>query len=46
LQASVGTSFASLGGQVDAIAPYSTTLAKYGTLIATLKSKLQTHHMY
>ena len=43
LQASVGTSFASLGGQVDAIAPYSTTLAKYGTLIATLKSKLQTY---
>ena len=43
LQTSVGNSFAALGGQVDAIAPYSTTLAKYGTLIATLKSKLQTY---
>lgn len=43
LQTSVGNSFAALGGQVDAIAPYSTTLAKYGTLLATLKSKLQTY---
>ena len=43
LQTSVGNSFAALGGQVDAIAPYSTTLEKYGTLIATLKSKLQTY---
>jgi branched-chain amino acid transport system substrate-binding protein len=43
LQTSVGNSFAALGGQVDTIAPYSTTLVKYGTLIATLKSKLQTY---
>ena len=43
LQTSVGSSFAALGGQVDAIAPYSTTLAKYGSLLTTVKSKLQTY---
>ena len=43
LQTSVGSSFAALGGQVDAIAPYSTTLAKYGSLLTTLKSKLQNY---
>jgi branched-chain amino acid transport system substrate-binding protein len=43
LQTSVGSSFAALGAQVDAIAPYSTTLAKYGSLLATLKSKLQNY---
>ena len=43
LQTSVGSSFAALGAQVDAIAPYSTTLANYGSLLATLKSKLQTY---
>ena len=43
LQTSVGSSFAALGGQVDAIAPYSTTLAKYSSLLTTLKSKLQNY---
>ena len=43
LQSSVGSSFTSLGGQVDAIAPYSTTLANYSTLLSTLKSKLQNY---
>lgn len=43
LQTSVGSSFTALGGQVDAIAPYSTTLANYGTLLSTLKSKLQNY---
>ena len=43
LQTSVGSSFTALGGQVDAIAPYSTTLAKYGSLLTTVKSKLQTY---
>ncbi|MGA1301785.1 MAG: ABC transporter substrate-binding protein, partial [Burkholderiaceae bacterium] len=40
LQSSVGSSFITLGGQVDAILPYSTTLTNYGTLLATVKSKL------
>jgi len=43
LQSRVGRSFTALGGQVDAIAPYSTTLANYGTLLSTLKSKLQNY---
>ena len=40
LQSSVGSSFITLGGQIDAILPYSTTLTNYGTLLATVKSKL------
>lgn len=43
LQSSVGSSFTALGGQVDAIAPYSTTLTNYSSLLATLKSKLQNY---
>ena len=43
LQSSVGSSFTALGGQVDAIVPYSTTLSNYNSLLSTLKSKLQSY---
>jgi branched-chain amino acid transport system substrate-binding protein len=43
LQASVGTSFASLGGQVDAIAPYPTNLNGFDNYLGTLKVKLQNY---
>ncbi|MEY3376953.1 MAG: hypothetical protein RL463_1263 [Bacteroidota bacterium] len=43
LQSSVGSSFTAIGGQVDAIAPYSTTLTNYSSLLSTLKSKLQNY---
>jgi branched-chain amino acid transport system substrate-binding protein len=43
LQSSVGSSFTALGGQVDAIVPYSTTLSNYNSLLSTLKSKLQNY---
>jgi branched-chain amino acid transport system substrate-binding protein len=43
LQTSVGSSFTALGGQVDAIAPYSTTLTNFSALLASLKSKLQNY---
>ena len=42
LQTSVGAAFTTLGGQVDAIAPYATTLTDYSSLLASLKTKLQT----
>lgn len=42
LQTSVGAAFTSLGAQVDAIAPYATTLTDYSSLLASLKTKLQT----
>lgn len=42
LQTSVGAGFTALGGQVDAITPYSTTLTDYTALLASLKTKLQT----
>jgi branched-chain amino acid transport system substrate-binding protein len=43
LQASVGSSFASLGGQVDAIAPYPTNLNDFDNYLGTLKVKLQNY---
>jgi len=43
LQTSVGSSFTALGGQVDAVSPYSTTLTNYSALLTTLKSKLQNY---
>jgi branched-chain amino acid transport system substrate-binding protein len=42
LQTSVGAAFTSLGGQVDAISPYATTLTDYSSLLASLRTKLQT----
>lgn len=43
LQNSVGSSFKTLGGTVDAIAPYATNLTNYSTLLAQLKSKIQSY---
>jgi branched-chain amino acid transport system substrate-binding protein len=43
LQNSVGIAFSGLGGQVDAIPAYATTLTNYSALLATLKTKLQTY---
>lgn len=43
LQTSVGNSFASLGGQVDAIAPYPTNLNGFDNYLGTLKVKLQNY---
>jgi branched-chain amino acid transport system substrate-binding protein len=42
LQTSVGNAYTALGGLVDAITPYSTTLTDYAVLLASLKTKLQT----
>jgi branched-chain amino acid transport system substrate-binding protein len=43
LQTNVGKAFVALGGQVDAIAPYSTSISDYSSLLSTLKSKLQNY---
>jgi branched-chain amino acid transport system substrate-binding protein len=43
LQQSVGKAFTAAGGQVDAQTPYATTSPNIPTLLATLKSRLQTH---
>ncbi len=43
LQTSVGQAFNGLGGQVDAIAAYATTVTDYTALLSTLKTKLQSH---
>lgn len=43
LQNSVGTSFSALGGTVDAITPYATNLTNYTSILAELKSKIQTY---
>ena len=43
LQTSVGSSFAALGGQVDAIAPYPTNLNGFDNYLGTLKVKLQNY---
>jgi branched-chain amino acid transport system substrate-binding protein len=43
LQQSVGASFAALGGQVDAINPYATTLTDYTNLLNQLRIKIQQH---
>ncbi len=43
LQTSVGTSFTSLGGQVDAIAPYPANLNGFDNYLGTLKVKLQNY---
>jgi branched-chain amino acid transport system substrate-binding protein len=40
LQTSVGNTFQSLGGQVDAITPYATTLTDYSSLVSTIKAKI------
>lgn len=41
LQTNVGTSFASLGGQVDAISPYATTITDFTAIIQQLRTKIQ-----
>jgi branched-chain amino acid transport system substrate-binding protein len=41
LQTSVGNTFKSLGGQVDAIAPYATTLTDYSALVSMIKAKIE-----
>jgi branched-chain amino acid transport system substrate-binding protein len=41
LQNSVGSVFSSLGGQVDAIAPYAANLIDYSSLLAGLKTRIQ-----
>lgn len=43
LQVSVGATFQSLGGTVDAIPPYATTTTDFSALLATIKSKIQQH---
>jgi branched-chain amino acid transport system substrate-binding protein len=43
LQTSVGSSFAALGGQVDAITPYPTNLNGFDNYLGTLKVKLQNY---
>lgn len=43
LQQSVGKAFTAAGGQVDAQTPYAATSPNIPTLLATLKSRLQTH---
>ena len=43
LQTSVGSSFAALGGQVDAIAPYPANLNGFDNYLGTLKVKLQNY---
>lgn len=43
LQTSVGSSFAALGGQVDAIAPYPSDLNSFDNYLGTLKVKLQNY---
>ncbi|MBU3680843.1 MAG: hypothetical protein FGM16_02760 [Flavobacterium sp.] len=41
LQTNVGTSFTSLGGQVDAISPYATTITDFTVIIQQLRTKIQ-----
>lgn len=41
LQNSVGSVFSSLGGQVDAIAPYAVNLSNYSSLLGGLKTRIQ-----
>jgi branched-chain amino acid transport system substrate-binding protein len=41
LQTSVGNTFKALGGQVDAITPYATTLTDYSSLVSSIKAKIQ-----
>ena len=41
LQTNVGTSFTSLGGQVDAISPYATTITDFTAIIQQLRTKIQ-----
>lgn len=41
LQQSVGNNFTTLGGQVDAITPYATTLTDFTAVINTLRTKIQ-----
>lgn len=43
LQTSVGSSFVTLGGQVDAQSPYPITLKDYSDILAILKIKLQNY---
>lgn len=43
LQQSVGTVFSSLGGNVDAIAPYAINITDYAAVLAVLKTKLLQH---
>jgi branched-chain amino acid transport system substrate-binding protein len=43
LQQSVGKAFTAAAGQVDAQTPYAATSPNIPTLLATLKSRLQTH---
>lgn len=43
LQQSVGKAFTAAGGQVDAQTPYAATSPNIPTLLATLKSRMQTH---
>lgn len=43
LQTNVGQAFTALGGQVDAIAPYATTVSDFSSVLATLKTKLQSY---
>lgn len=42
LQSSVGTSFTNLGGTIDAIAPYSTSMVDFAAVIGDIKNKIQT----
>jgi branched-chain amino acid transport system substrate-binding protein len=43
LQQSVGKAFTALGGQTDALTPYSTISPNITSLLSALKSRLQTH---
>jgi branched-chain amino acid transport system substrate-binding protein len=43
LQQSVGSSFTTLGGTVDAINPYATTTTDFSAILATLQAKLNQH---
>jgi branched-chain amino acid transport system substrate-binding protein len=41
LQTSVGSNFASLGGQVDAISPYATSITDFSSIIQQIRTKIQ-----
>lgn len=41
LQQTVGAAFTSLGGVVDAVAPYDPNITDFSSLLATIKSKIQ-----
>ena len=43
LQNSVGSSFKVLGGTIDAIDPYATTLTNYSSILTQLKTKIQSY---